>query len=83
MGKVGMAATIDRPLDKFIAGLLADRAAAPDREQYAYYWVDLGKGHEIAQYIGREWLPCGSDNGTPDQASFRVLGPISLPEWNV
>ena len=78
-----MATTINRPFDEFIAELYADRAAAPDREEYAYYWVDLGDGHEIAQYIGREWFPCGVDSGTPDQASFYVLGPVTLPEWNV
>lgn len=78
-----MVATLRGPFDQFIADLYADRAAAPDREQNAYYWVDLGNGFEIAQYVGREWLPCGIDSGITDQASFRVLGPIELPEWNV
>lgn len=66
--------------DDYIAELKRDRAAAPERVNDAYYWVNMGTGWEVAQYVTKYgWLQCGYDSETPDQLSFSVIGPIKEP----
>jgi hypothetical protein len=67
------------PFDDWVRDQMRDRAAAPARTPGVYWVKDGSEPWRIAEYIDREWFPCGWDSGFHDLGSIVAIGPLSPP----